>query len=185
MNIPTVTTERLRLRPLSRADLDDWANLIYGDREVMLYIPESSRPARERAELSLAHTTEVWDRFGYGMWAVIGIESGQFLGHCGLNHIPETDEVEVLYAFAKSAWGRGYATEGARASVRFGYQQTAIDELIGLVMPENIASRKVLENAGLQLDRRATYFGYTVDRLTITRARYRVDEQETWLVERD
>jgi RimJ/RimL family protein N-acetyltransferase len=59
-------------------------------------------------------------------------------------------EIEVGYRLAPNAWGRGYATEGARAVVRYGFADLGLDRIIGLTHPDNAASQRVLQKAGLK-----------------------------------
>ena len=95
-------------------------SLIFADAEVMRYLPKRDLAPRERAERTIAFFNDHWSRCGYGVWAVTDKITGEFIGHCGLNFVPEAEEVEVLYALRKDHWGQGIATEAARASVRFG-----------------------------------------------------------------
>jgi ribosomal-protein-alanine N-acetyltransferase len=73
----------------------------------------------------------------------------ELAGWAGLQYLPELDETEVGFLLDKSFWGRGYATEAARASLKFGFEHFNLDHIIALVHPENIASRRVIEKCGL------------------------------------
>lgn len=170
--IPQIETARLLLRPVIDSDLDAFAGHVYGDPEVARYLPATQLTPRERSARILGRIPQVWAERGYGLWVVTDKASGQVLGDCGLGFVEEAGEVEVLYAFAKAAWGRGIATEAARASVRFGFQQAQLPRIIGLVMHENIASRRVLEKCGLSYVKDVQYFGLDLKYLNIERDQF-------------
>jgi ribosomal-protein-alanine N-acetyltransferase len=150
MRTPTIETARLRLRPFVDGDLDDYHRVVYGDPEVMRFMPGGRPRSREGArsvlEENLAHGLE----HGYTLWAAELLEDGTFAGHCGLLTLGTDEDVEVAYALGRSFWGRGLATEGARAAVRFGFEHAVLDAVHGLAVRENAASRRVLEHAGLR-----------------------------------
>lgn len=149
-HVPQLETARLVLRPFAAADLDAWARRIFADPEVIRYLPRRDISPRERAGRAMQYFDEHWAQYGYGLWAVTDKADGQFIGHAGLNYLQDTGEVEVDYALARAYWGRGIATEAARASVRFGFESAKLERIIGLVVPENIAARRVLEHVGLR-----------------------------------
>ncbi len=157
--IPRIETARLLLRPLTIVDLDDYAEHIFADGEVMRYLPKRDLAPRERAERTITVFGDHWSRHGYGVWAMTDKISGQFVGHCGLNFVPEAGEIEVLYALRRERWGQGIATEAARASARFGFERVDLARLIALAVPENMASRRVMEHLGFQYEKGAYYFG--------------------------
>jgi ribosomal-protein-alanine N-acetyltransferase len=150
MRTPTIETARLRLRPFVPDDLDAYHRTIYGDAAVMQFMPGGAAAPRSRAlqvlEENVAHGRER----GYTLWAAELRDEGAFAGHCGLMTLGTADDVEVAYALGRAFWGRGLATEGARAAVRFGFEQAGLDAIHGLAVRENAASRRVLEHAGLR-----------------------------------
>lgn len=152
-------TERLRLRPFSADDVNVYAAIIFADPEVMRYLPKRDAPPRERAQRTMDFFNEHWKQYRYRPWAVIEKVSGELIGHCGLRFIPEISETEVLYAFAKSSWNKGYATEAARASVELGFNEVGLKRIIALAVPENIASRRVMKHCGLQYEKDIQLFG--------------------------
>jgi ribosomal-protein-alanine N-acetyltransferase len=174
--IPTVETPRLVLRPFAEEDLDDYTRLIFADAEVMRYLPKRDLAPRARAERTLAIFAEHWSLYGFGVWAVTDKVSGNFIGHCGLGHVPEAGEVEVLYSLGKSYWGRGLATEAVRASVRFGFETAQLTHLIALAVPENIGSRRVMEHLGFVYEKDAHYFGLDLAYYTLLREHFHSDD---------
>ena len=143
-------TERLILRRVSLDDLDKMARL-NGDPDVMRYIGDGTVWTRAQSEVRIRRILKVYEIFpGLGLW--IGEEkvSRKFVGAYALIYIPKTTEVEVGYRLQKSAWGRGLASEGARALVRYGMFELGLDRVVGLTHPANEASKNVLMKAGLQ-----------------------------------
>ncbi len=139
-------TERLRLRPLREADLDELVAL-YADPRVEPWIGHHS-PEDVAVELSfhVAH----WNRFGWGFWGVEELASGAFIGDCGLQPLEMVGpEVELGYEIAPERWGRGLATEAARASVRHGLEDLGMERIVAVTKPGNERSRRVLEKSGL------------------------------------
>ena len=131
---------------------------------------------RARAERTIAAFDDHWSQRGYGVWAVADRVTGQLIGHCGLNFVPEAEEVEVLYALRTDRWGQGFATEAARASVRFGFEHADLARLIALAVPENIASRRVLEHLGFQDEKDAHYFGLDLVYTVLSREQFHCDD---------
>lgn len=150
MNSILLETERLILRRITLSDLDDMAR-INGDPDVMRYIGNGSTWTRAQSETRIRRILKVYELFpGLGLW--IGEEkvSRRFVGAYALIYIPKTVEVEVGYRLCKSAWGRGLATEGARALVRYGIGELGLNRVVGLTHPKNEPSKNVLMKAGLQ-----------------------------------
>ena len=85
----------------------------------------------------------------------MGVEeraSGNFIGRIGLmrhDDWPGQDKTEVSWVLDRSCWGRGLATEGARASLRYGFEELGLERIISIIRPENAASRRVAEKAGM------------------------------------
>jgi len=182
LNRSAIETERLLLRPFTSADLDDWAGSIFADPEVTRYLPKRDTTPQQRAERALRFVQEHWDRHGYGLWAVIERTTGQFIGQSGLNYLDETGEVEVDYALAKAYWGRGIATEVARASLRFGFEHLGLERIIGLAMPENIASRRVLECIGMSFVKDTHLFGLDLVNYAILREQFWIDSSHYLII---
>lgn len=89
--------------------------------------------------------------YGLGRWAMIGKESNEFIGWCGLKLRPElNDEVDLGYRLEPAYWGKGYATEAATESLRFGFLQKNLPEITGRAHIHNIASQTILQKVGLQ-----------------------------------
>jgi len=142
-------TERLVLRRYERDDLDRLTRL-NADPEVMRYIGDGSLRDREQTRAGIARAQRIYDLYpGLGFWVAEEKPKRNFVGVFALIYIPKTVEVEVGYRLVKSAWGRGLATDGARALVRYGLFELGLDRVVGLTHQENDPSKQVLMKAGL------------------------------------
>ncbi|MBV6702094.1 GNAT family N-acetyltransferase [Kitasatospora aureofaciens] len=147
-----LTTERLVLRRFTVADVEHLVELD-GDPEVMRYLAGGVSTSREVVEtellpLYLAH----YERYGtLGWWAAEERGSGAFLGWFEFRPTEEGErgEVELGYRLRRAAWGRGYATEGARALIRRGFTGLGVERVVAYTMAVNAGSRRVMEKSGL------------------------------------
>lgn len=173
-----IETERLIIRPFEDKDLDENHKQIYGSEEVMRYLGDGKIRTKEESERSMNRFVEYDREHGFSIWAVVDKESQRFLGHCGLIHLrndPET--VELAYAFGKPYWGKGIATEAARACLRYGFEVAKLDRIIGLTYPENKSSQHVLEKIGMQCQGKTDkYYNLTLLLFTQTREAYQSDD---------
>jgi ribosomal-protein-alanine N-acetyltransferase len=146
-----IETRRLVLRRFEGRDFEGLARF-YADDQVMRHmLPGRGLPraeARDRAKSNIHNFNDHWERRGYGVWAVQDRASGRLLGQCGLRWLPEAEQTELLYLLAKTAWGRGLASEAGQAALRFAFEQVDLPQLIGLTVPENRASQRVLAKLG-------------------------------------
>lgn len=142
-------TERLLIRPFTLADLEDF-HKIFGDARVMQYIPSGTSADLEASRVRLARIMDQFERTGLSLWAVVEKTSQRVIGDCGLFIVEgKGPDVELAYHFAFSAWGNGFASEAAAACVRYGFQSAGLLRIVALVLPENVASVRVIEKAGL------------------------------------
>jgi RimJ/RimL family protein N-acetyltransferase len=153
--MPEIETDRLLLRMFSRDDLDDLSR-IYADIEVMRYL--SGHPlTREETAGWLNYFVAGWEDYGFGWWAVVLKESGELIGHCGLQFIHVTPEIEVTYGLAAAHWLKGLASEAARACLRYGFEQLKLARIFALADPGNTRSHRVMERVGMKYDRTEYY----------------------------
>jgi RimJ/RimL family protein N-acetyltransferase len=149
-------TERLLLRRFTEADVDDLFELD-SDPAVMRYINGGEPTPRAEIEKDILPAfLEFYDQFeGFGFWAAIEKSTGEFLGwfHFRPKEGAALDEPELGYRLRKSAWGKGFATEGSRALIRKGFTEFGVRRVVAETMVVNIASRRVMEKAGLEFAR--------------------------------
>ncbi|MBN1285178.1 MAG: GNAT family N-acetyltransferase [Anaerolineae bacterium] len=145
-----IETDRLRLRPFAPDDAPIYAEVIFADPDVTRYLPASQAAPLDRATRAIAMFADAWAANGYSIWAVERLSDGLFVGACGLMNIPDApEEVELAYEFGKVYWGQGYATEAARACLRYGFEVGGLSQIVALAIPENAASRRVMEKLGM------------------------------------
>src|SRR5437764_979803 len=96
-------------------------------------------------------------KYGFGRWACQHKEDGVLIGFAGLKYLDDLKEVDVGYRFLPAYWGRGLATEAARACIAYGFGRLGLKRILGFVMPENVASVRVLEKCGMTLDGAVEY----------------------------
>jgi ribosomal-protein-alanine N-acetyltransferase len=164
-------TERLLLLPWTEEYSADFAR-VCADPEAMRFI-SGGRPLTDDDIRAIIHRTlAMWDQYGYGPWAAIDKQTGQWVGRMGLSLLadwPGPDKWEVGFELAPEYWGRGLATEGARSAIRFGWSYTPLARIISVTAAAHRASRRVMEKCGLTFQSEVTFrtaqvAWYAVDR---------------------
>jgi RimJ/RimL family protein N-acetyltransferase len=124
---------------------------VYGDPEVTQWVADGQPLTRQRCEDWISVTHRNYLRRGYGMFVLELKATGQVAGFCGLVHPADQEEPEIKYAFHRSMWGQGLASEAAAALLSYGERAHGLSLIIATVAPEHKASRRVLVKAGMQL----------------------------------
>src|SRR5881394_2500710 len=145
----TIETQRLRLRMFEPADVDNLAAL-FADPDVMRYVGNGLPAARSEAERALTSILNHWQQHGFGRWLVEDKVTREFVGYGGLRSLFGTPE--VVYHLAKCHWGKGYATELARASLDFGFNQRHFERIVAIAKPLNAASIHVMKKIGMRFE---------------------------------
>lgn len=148
--IPIIETPRLILRGMRDSDMPAFAAMNV-DARVMEFFPAPLTPAE-----STALAQRIDDHFvahGHSFWAVEAVGVADFVGLAGLL-VPSfeahfTPCVEIGWRFASAHWGKGYATEAARALLEFGFDRAGLDEIVSFTVPANQRSRRVMERIGM------------------------------------
>ena len=152
-DLPHLPTPRLLLRPLRQGDLPALAAM-NADPEVMEHFPAPL--GGTASEVMAARIADHAREHGFGFWAVEAPGVAVFTGIAGLL-VPRfqahfTPCVEIGWRFAREYWGRGYATEAARALLDFAFTRLELEELVSLTVPANGRSRRVMERIGMTRD---------------------------------
>ncbi len=153
-----IETERLLLRDKTPDDVGFMHRLL-SDPAVMRYVGEGRPRGLEEVRAGLEKHIAHQQAHGFSLWLVLERAAGEPIGDCGLMHLEEGPEVEVGYRFVPEAWGRGYATEAAEASLAYGFDVLGLDEIVAVAYPDNAASRRVMEKIGMRYDGRGMYYG--------------------------
>ena len=146
----TITTPRLHLRQWRDEDLPAFAAM-NADPIVMEFFPK--RLERGESDALASRIREGFARRGFGLWAVEVSGVADFVGFVGLA-VPSfethfTPCVEIGWRLAREHWGRGYATEAARAALAFGFRELGLDEIVSFTAAINVRSRRVMERIGM------------------------------------
>jgi [ribosomal protein S5]-alanine N-acetyltransferase len=166
-------TPRLVLREFAREDVDSLAAVI-GDPETMKYYPA---PFDRAAVIDwIDRNRRRYEADGFGLWGMVLKSSGELVGDCGLirQDLNGTSEVEIGYHVRRDLWGKGLATEAARACRDYGFANLPVDRLISLIRPENLPSRRVAEKNEMCITKGISWRGllhyvYAVERSNLVR----------------
>jgi ribosomal-protein-alanine N-acetyltransferase len=148
-----IRTPRLLLRPWRETDLPAYAAL-NADPEVRRWFPGTLDRAQSDAQAAWlqAHIAA----HGFGFWAVEVPGAEPFIGFVGLQHVtiaaPFAPAIEAGWRLARAQWGRGYATEAARAALAHGFGALGLAAIVAFTVPGNLASRRVMERIGMRRD---------------------------------
>jgi len=135
----------------------------------MKYLPGGQPISREQLDGAFERGAKLWEDHGYDLWVVCDRATEELIGHCGLRFLDEVGETEVLYGLGRRYWGRGLATEAARAALGFGFgfDRPGLKRIVAFAVPANIASRKVMEHLGMRLEGETQLFGLDLARYAV------------------
>ena len=159
-------TDRLLLRELTDADAAD-LHRIYGDAETMRFVGRTGQPTPdiEATARALAFLRRHAELHGFSLWAIDERDCDPLVGIAGLlwveGHGPE---IEAAYLIRRDRWGLGYATEALNEVLRLGHGELGMERIVGLAYPENDASRRGMEKAGMRADGTADAYGRELTR---------------------
>lgn len=153
---PILKTERLILRQWCEDDLKPFAEL-NADSRVREYFPGLLN--RQESNASVKLMSGHIQKYGWGFWATSLIQTSEFIGFIGLEDIhfaapfnKLSPAVEIGWRLAFSHWGKGYATEGAKAALRYGFKKLNLVEIVSFTAVQNTRSRKVMEKINMYHD---------------------------------
>jgi ribosomal-protein-alanine N-acetyltransferase len=157
-SIITFRTDRLIAERLRFEDLDELCRM-HRDPRVMATLGGLRSAAQTQQFLrdNLRH----WAQHGYGLWTFRSQADGRFVGRGGLRHVHVggRDEVELAYALMAAFWGRGLATEMAKALVTVAFEPLGMADIVAFTLATNLASRRVMEKVGFQFERDLAHAG--------------------------
>jgi len=157
----TLQTERLTCERLSPDHAGYLSRLLLDPLLARTLWPWPHPPCEIDVRLGLAAQIDHWERHGFGIWLLRDRATGEMIGRGGLQYTDVTgvSAVEVGWAISPERWGQGYATELARAAVGVALSQMELDQLIAITLPDNAASRRVMEKAGFAYEREIVHLG--------------------------
>ena len=144
------TTPRLQLRQWRDTDRLPFAAM-NTDPTVMEFFP--ALLSRGESDAGIDRQIAHFQKYGWGFWAVETLADRQFIGFVGIKKVtddmPFAPAVEIGWRLARTAWGKGYASEAAKASLQVGFEQLALNEIVSFTVPGNFRSRAVMEKLGM------------------------------------
>lgn len=156
--IPHITTPRLLLREFQERDFDSYAAMM-ADPEVARYLSNGKPLERGEAWRQMAMFLGHWELRGFGIWAVEERATGVFIGRIGCLEPEGWPGFEIGYTLARPYWGRGYASEGAAASLRYAREELKRERIISIIRPDNAGSIRVAERLGAVAEGEVEFFG--------------------------
>jgi RimJ/RimL family protein N-acetyltransferase len=146
-------TKRLILRQWRKEDLKPFSQL-NADPKVMEFFPSVLSEEESAATLNAAYIHI--EKYGWGKWAAELIETGELIGRIGLEEVdfPShfSPNIELGYRLAFRHWGKGYALEGAKAAVEYGFKHLHLDEIVAFTPVQNLRSQLVMKKIGMHHD---------------------------------
>lgn len=153
-----VQTERLLLRQFGMQEAHLLMDL--NDEDVLRFTGDKPFTSLEEAEDALDNIIlPQYKLYGHGRWAVFVKETGIFTGWCGLKYLPAKDEIDLGYRLLKKYRGRGYATEAAKASLDYGFNQLKIKTITARAVKANVASINVIKKIGMNFKAESDHHG--------------------------
>jgi len=153
VDVPELRTERLLLRAWRDDDVEPFAAL-NADPVTMAHFPAPLD--RAETEFMVERIVARWEKDGHGLWAVEVPDAAPFIGFIGVvrQEFPAhfTPCIEVGWRLARAHWGHGYAPEGGRECLRWGFEQQGMVEIVSMTTESNTKSRRVMEKIGLVRD---------------------------------
>jgi [ribosomal protein S5]-alanine N-acetyltransferase len=152
-------TPRMRGEPLAPEHEAELSDLTLDPRVYRTLWPWADPPTEADVRASLTDKREHWERHGFGLYLLRDRSTGKLVGRGGLQYTDAIGgyAVEAAWAIVPERWGQGLATELAQASVAVAFESLGLEDLIALTLPDNIASRRVMEKAGFIYEREISH----------------------------
>ena len=171
--IPTLTTDRLLLRAFKSEDLDPLTDMVSDPRVVQSATYSGQTMTRSQAWNWLCLMLGHWHLRGFGIWGVEEKETGLLIGRIGLQFLDWFEDVELVWMLAHPAWGKGYGTEGARASLTYGLKTLDLPRITAVIRQENQRSIKLAERLGMTMEKEVEregidFYQYAATRKTLS-----------------
>jgi RimJ/RimL family protein N-acetyltransferase len=160
MIVPEITTDRLLLRDFRQSDFEAYAAMV-SDPDVVRHLADGKPLDRTNAWRQLAMFAGHWTLRGFGVWAVEERSTGAFIGRIGCFEPEGWPAFEIAYTLARHAWGNGYATEGAAASLNYARTKLGRTNVTSVIRPDNTASIRVATGLGATLAETVEFYGGT------------------------
>ena len=153
---------------------EDWKAFqkIATDPLVVRYLGTGEPWPDERVQEFVSRQCENWEKYRICLWKLLPKDGDSLIGICGLQHLPETSDVEIGWWLAPSHWGQGLATEAARQAVAYGFEVVNLRRIVAIAQAANRDSLRVMDKIGMRFEREAMHKGIRVVLYAITREHY-------------
>jgi RimJ/RimL family protein N-acetyltransferase len=160
-SIERVETPRLVCERLRMEHVPEVSRLLRDPRVAQTLWPSAEVPSEQLVIDSTADKERHWSRYGFGMWLLRDRATGEMVGRGGLQwtYVASLNEVEAGWAIVPERWGHGLATEMARAAIGVAFGPLGLHEIVAFSLPENVASRRVMDKTGFAFDREIVHAG--------------------------
>jgi len=128
----------------------------------MRYIGDGTPWPEERSRQFVERQIVLFGERGFCLWKLVPKEGGGLIGFCGLQPLPEVEEIEIGWWLARAWWDRGLATEAARVALRDGFERVGLQRIVSIAQPANTASIAIMRKLGMHFERMATPRGIPV-----------------------
>ncbi len=163
--LPTLESERVRLRMMQMDDLDDYYAYV-SQPEIARY--NSWQPPRSLAECRVFFGGRVIERYKSMLptpWGVVDKVTGRLVGQCGFTQwYPISMRAEIAYGISKAYWGRGYMPEAVRIVLAFGFRVLGIERIQAACIAENVASERVMQKVGMSFEEMQREYSFVHER---------------------
>lgn len=151
-------TQRLLHRKFTLDDLDKLIEL-RSDSEVNKYLGGTRLQNPEAISKRLQVYIDCYEKFGFGVTAMIWKETGEMIGWSGLMPLENTEEIEVGYGMIREFWGKGIGYETALGWLDYGFNQAGLEKIVAVAEPENVGSWRIMEKCGMRYEKTESHYG--------------------------
>ena len=164
-------TERLIIKKFTMDDLPKLIEL-RSDEDVIKYLGGIRMQNPEAIAKRLQFYIDCYEKYGFGMCAMIWKENCEMIGWCGLQPLEETGEIEVGYGMIKEFWGKGIGYESAMAWLKYGFETAGLERIVAIASPENTGSWRIMEKCGMRYERNEAHYGMECVFYSITKEEF-------------
>ncbi|HVS62298.1 MAG TPA: GNAT family N-acetyltransferase [Thermoanaerobaculia bacterium] len=157
-NAPTLSTERLELRPFDGADAEG-LHALFVDPDVRRHLLDGRAVDRDWVDAEIAASAERFASGRIGLWTVARRGERTPIGFVGFRDFLDPPQLQLIYGLAPSAWGQGLATEASREAIRYAFEEAGLTEIVAATDPPNHASEAVMRRLGMKFLEQASVGG--------------------------
>jgi ribosomal-protein-alanine N-acetyltransferase len=164
-----IQTARMELRPLRSAD-GDLVHRMWTNPDVRRFLFDDQIVPRARVDEEIAASAARFGAGTCGLWAMRDLRGDALVGFCGYRPFHDPPQLQLLYGLDPACWGKGFATEAARAMLRHGFLVHGFDPIVACTDAPNVASVRVMERAGMRFEKRVMVDGLDTIYYVLSRA---------------